>query len=243
MVESEVSKRGRERIKSQLFQPKKVIDYIKKNGTHIQVKKDEYIYHSGDKTDSIYLLESGEVFVFRVQDEGAELVTHFLNENSIFGAVTLFYGPKYYNTFAQAKIACDLYRIDKTLFENMIYQHPEFTKEWMTWVDIERSRHSTKLRDLFMFGKKGALASVLIRLSNSFGVKVKAGILIDTKLTNQELAMLIGTSREVVNRHLKILKNDGVITIDQKKITITNLSQLKSINNCENCDINICQIY
>lgn len=75
---------------TQLFQPNLIIQFIKENGTNIKVKKDEYIYHTGDKTDCIYLLLSGEVFVCRMQPEGIELVTHFLNEDSIFGAVTLF---------------------------------------------------------------------------------------------------------------------------------------------------------
>ena len=228
---------------TQLFQPSLIIRFIKENGTNIKVKKNEYIYYTGDKTDCIYLLLSGEVFVCRMQPEGIELVTHFLNEDSIFGAVTLFCGPKTFSTFAQAKVDSELIRIEKHMFEEAIYAHSEFTKEWMKWVDIERSRHSTKMRDLFMFGKYGALASVLIRLTNSFGVKKSNGVLIDTRLTNQELAKLIGTSREVVNRHLREMRNDGILTIDKKKITILNLEELKRINNCENCDINVCQIF
>ncbi|CAD2076276.1 Crp/Fnr family transcriptional regulator [Phocicoccus pinnipedialis] len=228
---------------TQLFQPNLIIQFIKENGTSIQVKKDDYIYNFGDHTDSIYLLISGEVFISRMQPEGIELVTHLLKTHSIFGAVTLFCGPKTFNTVAQARVDCKLIRIEKHKFEEAVYSHQDYTKEWMKWVDLERSRHSTKIRDLIMFGKYGALASVLIRLTNTYGVRKSDGVLIDTKLTNQELAKLIGTSREVVNRYLREMRNEGILSIEKKKITILELEELKRINNCENCDINVCQIF
>ena len=68
-------------------------------------------------------------------------------------------------------------------------------------------KNETRFRDLLLHGKKGALLSTLIRLTNTYGVKQKDGsILIDCALTNQELANFCATSREVVNRILNDLK-------------------------------------
>lgn len=228
---------------SPTFKPQLIIDYIKKNGIEMHVNKNEFIFHSGDLTNYIYVIESGEVLVLRIQDDGSENAIHFLNNDCIFGAVTLYCGPKRHTSFAKSKTEVVLHKIEKNKFEEKVLNDSQFTKEWMRWLEIERLRHSSKLRDMLMYGKMGALASVIVRLSNSFGVSTKKGIVIDTKLTNQELAMLAGTSREVVNRYLKELSKEGIIEVNRKIITVKHMKKLKHIINCENCDINLCQIY
>ncbi len=228
---------------SQLFKPELILKYIKQNGNELKLKKNEFIYHSGDPTEHIYVIETGEVFVLRMQDDGSENAIHYLKEDCLFGALTLFCGSKRHSTFAKSKTEVRLYRIERSIFEQKILSDNSYTIEWMRWLEIERQRHSSKLRDLLSYGKLGALASVLVRLSNSFGVETKSGIVIDTKLTNQELAMLASTSREVVNRYLKELTKEGVIDVNRKIITIKDIKRLRKIINCENCDINLCQIH
>ena len=79
----------------------------------------------------------------------------------------------------------------------------------MKWMGIDQQKTQTKFRDLMLHGKKGALYSTLIRLSNSYGVKKENGVLIDLVLTNQDLANFCGMTREVVNRMLAELKKRG----------------------------------
>ena len=57
---------------SQLFKPELILKYIKQNGNELKLKKNEFIYHSGDPTEHIYVIETGEVFVLRMQDDGSE---------------------------------------------------------------------------------------------------------------------------------------------------------------------------
>jgi CRP/FNR family transcriptional regulator len=95
---------------------------------------------------------------------------------------------------------------------------------------------------LVLHGKKGALYSTLIRITNSYGVKTEKGILIDLPLTNQELANFCGTSREVVNRLLGDLRKLGIISIDKGSITIHDLDHLKNEIDCEECPTEICKI-
>ena len=77
----------------------------------------------------------------------------------------------------------------------------------MKWISEHLRRMQTKFRDLVLHGKKGALYSTLIRMTNSYGVLKENGILIDLPLTNQELANFCATSRESVNRMLNELKS------------------------------------
>lgn len=93
-----------------------------------------------------------------------------------------------------------------------------------------------------MHGKKGALYSTLIRITNSYGKNTKQGILIELPLTNQELANFCGTSREVVNRLLSDLRKAGIISIDKGSITIHDLDYIKNEIDCEDCSTEICKI-
>ncbi|GAA3320238.1 hypothetical protein GCM10020331_030400 [Ectobacillus funiculus] len=82
--------------------------------------------------------------------------------------------------------------------------------------DHIRKQH-TKFRDLVLYGKKGALYSTLIRMTNSYGVPVENGILLDVQMTNQDLANFSSTTRESVNRALNELKGMGILSFEGRK--------------------------
>lgn len=226
-----------------IFYPDQLISQIEKNGNRIMFKKGEFIYHPGDPTAYIYIVQKGQVFISRMQAEGAELATNLLKEKGIFGAVTLFCGPKSHTASAKAKTDVTVYRLPQKEFEVLVLNNEELKTEWMRWMEIDRQRAITKIRDSVMYGKLGALCSNLIRLSNSFGETVPEGTRITTKITNQELGLICGTSREVINRLLGDLKRQEIISVEQKIITIHDMDKLRHLINCENCHIDVCQIF
>ena len=89
-----------------------------------------------------------------------------------------------------------------------------------------RKQHS-KFRDLLLYGKKGALYSTLIRLSNSYGQEIDEGILITVPLTNQELANYSATARESLNRMLGELRRENIIEMRDGLILIKDIDFLK----------------
>lgn len=226
-----------------MFYPDQLISQIEKKGNSVTFKKGEFIYHPGDPTAYIYIVQKGLVFISRMQAEGAELATNLLKEKGIFGAVTLFCGPKVHTASAKAKTDVTVYRLPQKEFEVLVLSNEDLKTEWMRWMEIDRQRAMTKIRDSVMYGKLGALCSNLIRLSNSFGETVPEGTRITTKITNQELGLICGTSREVINRLLGDLKRQGTISVEQKIITIHDMDKLRHLINCENCHIDVCQIF
>ena len=226
-----------------IFYPDQLISQIEESGNRITFKKGEFIYHPGDPTAYIYTIKKGQVFISRMQAEGAELATNLLREKGIFGAVTLFCGPKAHTASAKAKTDITVYRLPQKEFEGLVLNNEDIKTEWMRWMEIDRQRAITKIRDSVMYGKLGALCSNLIRLSNSFGETVPEGTRITTKITNQELGLICGTSREVINRLLGDLKRQGIISVEQKIITIHDMDKLRHLINCENCHIDVCQVF
>jgi hypothetical protein len=93
--------------------------------------------------------------------------------------------------------------------------------------------------------KPGALASTLIRMSNTYREKREDGIHLQLKLTNTEMADLIGTSREGVNRMLNMLKDEGTISLVKGNIVIHRLADLRKMCKCPTfpaCPTAICRL-
>ncbi|MNE86560.1 Anaerobic regulatory protein [compost metagenome] len=93
-----------------------------------------------------------------------------------------------------------------------------------------------------LYGKPGALCSLLIRLSNTYGVPDGDEIRIEKKFNNSEMAELIGATRESVNRMLSDMRKDDLIYIEHGTIVIKDIEALRDVCKCESCPVQICRI-
>lgn len=208
----------------------------------IHAKKGSYLFQEGMEAEELYLILGGKVQISKVTQDGRELALRICGENDICGELTLFTdAPKYLLSaliLEDAKIAA----IRKDVIEKEIFQNPSLAFEFMKWMSDHFRKTQTKFRDLVLNGKKGALFSTLIRMTNSYGVQKDDGILIDLPLTNQELANFCGTSRESTNRILNDLKREEIISIKKGKILVHDVDFLRQEIGCENCPAVFCSI-
>ncbi|MDN7242379.1 Crp/Fnr family transcriptional regulator [Planococcus sp. N028] len=205
-------------------------------------KKDTYLFQDGDAIKGIYLIQTGKVQIGKVTPDGRELTLKICGPNQLVGEVTVFSQDSKYMLDAKAIEDVCCVKIAIKDLEEALLHNAKLAVAFMKWMGIDQQKTQTKFRDLLLHGKKGALYSTLIRLSNSYGVQKKDGVLIDLHLTNQELANFCGMTREVVNRMLSDLKKQEVITVGDGKITLHDIGHLKIEINCENCPISVCKI-
>jgi CRP-like cAMP-binding protein len=208
-----------------------------------KIRKNTFLFQEGMIANELYLILSGKVQMSKICPDGKEICFCICGPEEIIGELTLFTAESRY--FLTAKVIEDgeVAVIKKDDLEQQLLTNPSLTYEYMQWVSMHARRTQTKFRDLIMHGKKGALYSTLIRMCNSYGVKLNNGsILIDLTLKNQDLANFCGTTRESVNRMLNVLKQQGVLSIKKGKITIHDLDYLKQEIQCENCPVDICCI-
>jgi CRP/FNR family cyclic AMP-dependent transcriptional regulator len=90
--------------------------------------------------------------------------------------------------------------------EVLFWQNGDLAVEFMKWMGLIHRMTQSKFRDLMMFGKHGALCSLLIRLANTYGIEQENHIVVSKVHTNTELADMIGATRESVNRMPSKLK-------------------------------------
>lgn len=206
------------------------------------IPKGAYIFHEGSEPNELYLIKKGKVSVSKLLSDGRELTLRICTRNDIVGELLLFSQNPAYMFHAKAMEDSEVAVVSRNMLEEKLSTDQEMAVAYMKWLSIQYRRTQTKIRDLLLHGKKGALYSTLIRLVNSYGVETESGMILTIALTNQDLANLSSTSREVVNRMLSELKNKQILSIDKGIITIYDLPYLKTAINCENCPAEICCI-
>ncbi|WP_053366788.1 Crp/Fnr family transcriptional regulator [Bacillus sp. FJAT-27245] len=204
--------------------------------------KGAYLFREGQEATEVYLIISGKVQILKMHPQGQELLLRLSGANDIVGELTLFtVDPKYIfsaRVIEDAKIAA----LNIGDLERAIFKNSKLALEFLKWMNDHMRKTMTKFKDLVLYGKKGALYSTLIRLSNSYGVVGEEGITIDVPLTTQDLANFCGTAREIVSRMLSDLKKMGIVSVRSRKIVIHDIGFLKKENHCDNCPIEYCNV-
>lgn len=207
-----------------------------------EFKKDTYLFQEGDPIIGIYLIRSGKVRIGKITPDGRELTLKICGPNQIVGEIILFCEESKYLLDAKAIVDTVCVKIRTEDLEEALSNNNNLAVAFMKWMGINHQKTQTKFRDLILHGKKGALYSTLIRMTNSYGIIGESGILIDMTLTNQELANFCGMTREVVNRMLSDLKKLNKLSMVKGKILIHDIQYLRDEINCENCPIALCKI-
>ncbi len=205
-----------------------------------RIKAGTILFQEGDQVQYVYLLISGTLSVGRVHVKGKEFIMKLLNDEEMVIEYELFkHAPKYYFS-AKALIDSEIMMIKRDVFEEYIQSDPAVNDALISWLSTRYLKAQIRCQDLIMNGKKGGLYSILIRLCNTHGVMTDKGIRINLPLTHQEIANLTYGTREVVQRMLKELREQDVITYDQLTFTVKDLNFLKREVDCQNCPYEIC---
>ncbi|WP_026092415.1 Crp/Fnr family transcriptional regulator [Calidifontibacillus oryziterrae] len=209
----------------------------------IKTKKGTFLFQEGMPATELYIVRSGKIQISKISPDGRELSLRICTVGDIVGELTLFTDEAKYLLNAKVIESGEVSILKKDFLEKQLMENGPVTYEFMKYMSDHFRKTQTKFRDLVLHGKKGALYSTLIRMTNSYGVTLDDGsILIDLSLTNQDLANFCGTSRESVNRMLSDLRKNSIISNQKGKMIIHNINFLRNEINCEGCPIDLCRI-
>ena len=207
-----------------------------------RIEKGAFLFQEGSLANELYIIHSGLVQVSKIIPDGRELTIRMCTGGDMICELELFCPVKKYLVSGRVTESGEVSVIMKDVLEEKLSHNHVLASEFMKWMGLEFRKTQAKFRDLVLHGKKGALYSTLIRIANTYGKKIDAGISITVPLTNQELANFCGTSREVVNRLLSELRKEEMISVDKGMITIHDFNYLREEIDCENCPAEICKI-
>jgi len=181
--------------------------------------RDEVIFYQGDPGDTFYVILSGQVKVSVSSPEGQEAILVMLDAGESFGELALLDDQPRSATI-QANVPTEVIALRKDDFRRLIRQSPEIAIALLQ-VLTKRLRDTDQLvEDAAFLNVADRLAKKLLALAEAHGREMPHGIELTIQLTQQELAAMIGATRESVNKQLGAFRDRGILAIDRRRITI-----------------------
>jgi CRP/FNR family transcriptional regulator, cyclic AMP receptor protein len=186
----------------------------------------EVIFHRDDPGQVLYIIKEGKVKICVISPDGQEISLVVLGKGEYFGEFSLLDGlPRSTDAIALEQVEC--YTLQRNDFHNVIMKNPKIALQVLE-VLVKRLRSTDQqVEDLIFLDVYGRVAKKLLELAESHGIKAEDGIRIDVRLTQQELASMVGASRESVNKVMGYYMDKGYISTDRHRITVHNLNELK----------------
>ena len=198
------------------------------------------LFQDKEQADYLYFIHEGIVKIFNNTESGEEIALSLKYAGDLVGDPCTLPSPFQWSNAVTLTDAF-LGVIHKEELEALLLRHPDLAVRFIQWLTVNQRILETKMRDLLVYGKTGALASTLIRLCNTCGKRTEEGILIPTRLTNQDLANFIGATRESVNRMLSRMKRENILSMRSGRLIIHDLNRLREFCHCDGrCPGNVC---
>ena len=177
------------------------------------------IIHHGDVPETIYYIVSGSVSVVVEDDDGREIVLAYLVAGDFFGELGLFDEASGRSAWVIARAKCELAEMNYEQFRRLWSDQPDLLHAITTQVASRLRKTSIKVRDLAFLDVTGRVASTLLDLARMpDAITHPDGMQI--RITRQEIARIVGCSREMVGRVLKELEERGLIHARGKTMVI-----------------------
>ena len=174
-------------------------------------RKGATIFLHGDPGEDLFVIESGTVKIGMTTADGKEITLAILGAGEFFGELALMDGaPRSSN--ASAMEECMLLLLERTQFLAFVDEHPSVARSIIEVLSRRLRDDNELVQDAAFFDVAGRLARVLLRLAASVGSDDRdGGITISRRLTQNDLAGMIGTTRESVNKWLTHYERQGLI--------------------------------
>jgi CRP/FNR family transcriptional regulator, cyclic AMP receptor protein len=193
-----------------------------------EIRRRQVIYLPGDPGRTVYFVNGGRVKISKVTRDGKELTLAYRGPGELFGEIALVEGgPR--EEMAEAMENALLTEMERGDFERLIQTQPLLGLRLARLLTQRRRDIENKIENLVFKDVNSKLAELLIRLAAEFGVDDARGTLVALKITHQEMANLIGSTRETVSLTLSQFKRKGLIRTDGRKVIIADREGLKAL--------------
>ncbi|WP_455212152.1 Crp/Fnr family transcriptional regulator [Kaarinaea lacus] len=191
-------------------------------------RRGEMVFHMGSSSNEVYILLDGRVKVYELSEEGKEVILWFCFPGELFGLSEVFQcSGREVN--AQACSQVEVLTIKKADFERYIKQHSHLAMHVIELLGYRLRELSDVLLDIASDDVTSRVIKLLTRLCSRYGKPEDKHILLDIALTHQEMADMIGTSRQTVTSVLSMLRKKGVLKMQQRSIYLQDLPWIERV--------------
>lgn len=192
----------------------------------------QVVFYEGNAPLALYCIQKGTVKLHRSAVDGRQQILHLAQPGELLGYSALLAGQTYPFT-AETVDECDICVIDKTAFLRVLEKSPRLVRHLLENTCAELNAASVSTCNLAQKSVRERIAEALLLLAQSHGVREKKGVRLDISLSRQELADLAGTVLETGIRFLSEFREERLIEIKGRHITILDVDALMKVSGVE----------
>jgi CRP/FNR family transcriptional regulator, cyclic AMP receptor protein len=191
-----------------------------------RLQRGEVLFHEGDQGDRLYVVTEGKVKLGRTSADGRENLLAILGPGQMFGELSLFdRGPR--SATVTAVTDCRMRSLSHDELGRWLDGRPEVARGLLGQLAGRLRRANDVVADLVFSDVPGRVAKALLDLSSRFGRVADDGVHVYHDLTQEELAQLVGASRETVNKALADFASRGWLRLEARSVVLIDLDRLK----------------
>lgn len=199
---------------------------LARSATRRRYRRGDIIFQKDDPGHSLFIVARGSVRIYLPSAQGADLTLAVLGAGQFFGDLSLLDGrPR--SASAGALAETNVVILERGDFAELVSSRPEAAMSVLA-VIARRLRETDEMAsDLAFLDVGGRLAKKLLDLAATNGIRRTDGVLIDMILTQEELANMIGVTRESVNRNLSLFRRIGLIAKEGRRFVLRDPAGLR----------------
>ena len=192
----------------------------------LDAARGDVLFHEGERGDRLFLVRDGKIKLGRRSNDGRENLLAVLGPGEMFGELSLFDpGPR----TATATVVADavVLELGHRDLVTWLADKPKVAEQLLQALARRLRRTNEALADLVFSDVPGRVAKALLDLSTRFGQQVDEGIRVAHDLTQEELAQLVGASRETVNKALADFAARGWVRREGRAVVLLDVDRLE----------------
>ncbi len=194
--------------------------------TRLRMERGDELFHEGDIGDKLYVIAEGKIKLGRTSPDGRENLLAILGPGEMFGELSLFDpGPR--TATATAVAETQLLALTNEQLRAYLQDRPVVAATLLAALARRLRRTNESLADLVFTDVPGRVAKALLDLASRFGRPVENGVIVAHDLTQEELAQLVGASRETVNKALADFATRGWLKLEARAVLLLDVERLR----------------
>ncbi|MGL5817823.1 MAG: Crp/Fnr family transcriptional regulator [Phycicoccus sp.] len=191
-----------------------------------RLERGDILFHEGDQGDRLYVIGEGKIKLGRSSSDGRENLLAILGPGEMFGELSLFDpGPR--TATATAVAEAQVVSMGQDQLRAFLGAHPDVALTLLAALARRLRRTNEVLADLVFTDVPGRVAKALLDLASRFGRPVEEGLMVAHDLTQEELAQLVGASRETVNKALADFAGRGWLRLEARAVLLLDVERLR----------------
>jgi CRP-like cAMP-binding protein len=197
--------------------------------TTVTYRKKDDIFTEGDTPEWFYIVSTGKVKVTKISHDGKEIILEVISPHDIFGGVAVLRNFPY-PANAVAMEDSEILKISRKNLMRLVDRFPNLMFCIALQLGDRMKSSFDSLKNIALERVEARIAALLLKLGNKVGVETKEGLMIDMRLTKQDVADMVGTTVETSIRTFSRFKKEGLVTDSDGKVIIKDRERLAALS-------------